>query len=52
MVQNVFDFYVYEESEQGLNMWNRDSQLYNSNKFKMGNFAISEDDLREIDEGP
>ena len=49
MVQKVFDFYVYEESEQGLNMWNRDSQRFNLQKFKMGKFAITEKDL-ELDE--
>ena len=45
MVKNYVDFYVYEESEQGLDMWSRDSMMYNLKKFRMGKNAITEEDI-------
>ena len=50
MVREYFDFYCYEESEQGPNMWSRESQLYNNQKFKMGKAVITEKDLEGWDQ--
>lgn len=45
-IKNYIDLYVYEESEQGLDMWSKDSLVYSLGKFKMDpKMAITDKEL-------
>jgi hypothetical protein len=35
MYKLYLDMHLYEESEQGLDIWTRDALVYNMEKFKM-----------------
>jgi uncharacterized protein YpuA (DUF1002 family) len=50
-IKNYIDLYVYEESEQGLDMWSKDSLVYSLGKFKMDpKMAVTDKELDGNDE--
>lgn len=35
MYSGLIDMHLYEESEQGIDIWTKDAMVFNLNKFKM-----------------
>jgi len=51
MYNQYLDMHLYEESEQGLNIWTTDALVYNMEKFKMDTNLIDYDFDETTDQG-
>ena len=51
MYNQYLDMHLYEESEQGLNIWTTDALVYNMEKFKMDTKLINYDFDETTDHG-
>ncbi len=51
MYNQYLDMHLYEESDQGLNIWTTDALVYNMEKFKMDTKLIDYDFDETTDQG-